>query len=227
MGSVLFEEKNRCSGRRFQTRARPDDCRVERILQVHRRLCRQGLEASAGSILLLARPPPPPSPTPSFQHNCVSSSWVWVLGKRQAGGSEAWNGWVSAERACTISLILERFWLLRKPTSPLAPFLKPGGSMQEHGLWAPKNSDLSSSSPSRSVLLAQGTLCDCGSRGNRKRRPARAGRGRSQPVQPGNAQAKVCPRRCTLCQEPCSAGLGTGRCPWATLTVSSSRTSAS
>lgn len=63
---------------------------------MHRRLCRQGLEASAGSILLLARPPPPPSPTPSFQHNCVSSSWVWVLGKRQAGGSEAWNGWVNA-----------------------------------------------------------------------------------------------------------------------------------
>lgn len=96
MGSVLFEEKNRCSGRRFRTRARPDDCRVERILQVHRRLCRQGLEASAGSILLLTRPPPPPAPTPSFQHNCVSSSWVWVLGKRQAGGSEAWNGWVNA-----------------------------------------------------------------------------------------------------------------------------------
>lgn len=74
MGSVLFEEENRCSGRRFQTRAGPDDCRVERILQVQRQLCRQGLEARAGSTLLLTRPPLPPSPTPSFQHNCVSSS---------------------------------------------------------------------------------------------------------------------------------------------------------
>lgn len=47
-------------------------------------------------------PPPPASNTTvsaAASRASVStsqSSWVWVLGERQAGGSEAWNGWVSA-----------------------------------------------------------------------------------------------------------------------------------
>lgn len=57
--------------------------------------------------------------------------------------------------------------------------------------------------------------------GNRTRGPAGAGRRRGWRVRPGSLQGGVSRR------EPCSAGLGTGRCPWGTLTVSSSRASAS
>lgn len=89
--------------------------------------------------------------------------------------------------------------------------------------------------PAGSVLPAQGALCDGGNAAELAASSCVAARetgsgglpgaglGSGRLRLPGTARGRgACPS-----QEPCSAGPGIGRCPWGTLTVSSSRASAS